>query len=88
MNVAKAGTGTAWLQSLNDEAIAAVADGDEEVTSLAYDGGNSTTARKFNSQDLLEVTQYALEQLAADPDGSAAASGGPSVVDYRSISAL
>jgi hypothetical protein len=86
-NLESAGTGAAWLEAMRDEALEATLAGDEEVTSLAYEGGNSTTARRFNAQDQLEATQLALEQLTADPAGDGEASG-PSFIDYSCRSAL
>jgi hypothetical protein len=55
--------GPDWLEALRDEALAAVTAGDVEVNSLAFDGGSGSGSRKFKAQDLLEVTQLALEQV-------------------------
>lgn len=64
-----------WLQRLNAEAVAALAAGDVFVTSTGFDGVNSELERRFDAQQLLQITEICLQRLEAEadetqPDGS------------------
>ena len=58
--------GAGWLEDIRDRAAAAVLEGDQEITILSFEGANATGARRFNSVQLLEIAQAALEQVNGD----------------------
>ena len=62
-----------WLQQLNAQAVAALAAGDVFVTTTAFDGTSSTMERRFDAQQLLQVTEICLARLEAEEAGEAAA---------------
>ena len=71
-----------WLMSLNAKAVAAVAAGDVFVTATGFDGGNSTLERRFNAQQLLEVTEICLKTLEAEEAGEG--NGAVRIADFGS----
>lgn len=58
-----------WLEELHGKAVAAVACGDRFVTTTAFDGASSTMERRFESTQLLEVTEICLSHLDAKEAG-------------------
>ena len=55
--------GRAWILEQHGIALEAVLAGDEEITSLAFEGGQASSRRGINSQDLLEACESALQSL-------------------------
>jgi len=54
--------GRPWLVEERDKALAAVQAGDQEITSLSYEGGSASGSSRINSQELLEILQVALNR--------------------------
>lgn len=64
-------SGKVWLQGEHKKALDAVLEGDEEVTSLSYEGGSQSTRSRISAQDLLEALNDALDQFeGVDSDSS------------------
>jgi hypothetical protein len=60
-----------WLNALNAQAVAALAAGDQFVTSIGFEGGSNTMERNFDAQQLLQVTEMCLTTLdAEDAEGA------------------
>ena len=55
--------GKEWLETLHEDAALAVAAGDVEITTTSFEGGSAGGARKFNAQELLELTELCLQEL-------------------------
>jgi len=55
--------GKAWINEQHQTALEAVLAGDEEVTSLSFEGGSHTSRQRISSQDLLEACEFALQEL-------------------------
>jgi hypothetical protein len=65
---AKTNGGAAYLRTIRDQAMDAVAAGDIEVTTLSFEGASAGGSRKFNAQQLLEVAQHALEEIEGNEE--------------------
>lgn len=57
---------SAYLAQLNSQAVAALASGDVFVTVTGFEGGSSTLERRFDAQQLLQVTELGLQRLEAE----------------------
>lgn len=56
----------AWLEELNEKAVDALAGGDEFVLVISDEGSSSTSERRYDAQQLLQVTEGALQILEAE----------------------
>lgn len=55
-----------WLLQLNAAAVAALAAGDVFVNSTALEGISSSMERRFDAQQLLQVTEICIRTLEAE----------------------
>ena len=56
----------AYLEGLNEQATDAIAAGDEYVTALSQEGGNSQQQREISARFLQHVTELCLQRLSAE----------------------
>lgn len=56
----------AWLEELNGKAVDALTGGDEFVITLSDEGASNTSERRFDAQQILQVTEGALQILEAE----------------------
>ena len=61
-----------WLHELNAKAVSALAAGDTFVTGVGFDGTSSNMERRFDAQQLLQVTEICLHTLEAEEAGGIA----------------
>lgn len=63
VNAMGAPNGPAWLASQHEAALAAVLAGDEEITSLSFEGGSHSSKRHINAQELLQACEEAMAEI-------------------------
>lgn len=59
----------AWLEGLHEQAVAAVASGDQFVTTTAFDSVSSSMERSIDATQLLSVLERCLVNLDAEEGG-------------------
>jgi len=71
-----------WLLQLNAKAVAALATGDTFVVATGFEGGSSTFERRFDAQQLLQVTEICLRTLEEEESTAGAAEGANHHADF------
>jgi hypothetical protein len=64
-----------WLHQLNAKAVTALAAGDAFVIATGFEGGSSSIERRFDAQQLLQVTEICLRTLEAEASSGGVADG-------------